>query len=64
MTEIDKDLLCCPFCGAEAFIWPILGNKFKVSCKNDCVTMPPRFDTGFTSVEQAIEFWNRRFIKE
>jgi len=57
-------LLPCPFCGSEAFIWPIIGNMFKVSCKKDCITMPSRFDCGFTSIEQAQKYWNTRMGKE
>ena len=54
-----SELLSCPFCGADAFIWQ--GHVgLKVSCLKDCVTMPPRYDMGFTSKDQAIEHWNRR----
>ncbi len=53
-------LLCCPFCGAEAFVWPTMLNGWKVSCRKDCVTMPSRFDMGFTSEEGAKKHWNRR----
>ncbi|OGM09225.1 hypothetical protein A2Z67_04780 [Candidatus Woesebacteria bacterium RBG_13_36_22] len=59
----SKDLMGCPFCGSEAFIWIIPGSKlYKISCKNDCVTMPPRFDMGFTSEEQAKKYWNCRYF--
>ena len=54
----------CPFCGSEAFIYFVGGNskfnKYKVSCKNGCVTMPPRFDMNFTSQLEALKAWNKR----
>lgn len=52
----------CPFCGEDAFIWHAVhqSSGLKVGCKNDCVTMPSRFDAWFTGEEQAIEAWNRR----
>ena len=49
----------CPFCGEDAFLW-VHRNGVKVSCKNDCVSMPPRFDCCFTNDEQAIKAWNTR----
>lgn len=58
-ASVLSELLCCPFCGANAFIWQThMG--LKVSCSKDCITMPPRSDMGFTSKEQAIEYWNKR----
>lgn len=59
----EKELLPCPFCGAAAFIWQMHTGS-KVSCSKDCVTMPSRFDMGFTSREIAIKFWNRRTLRE
>lgn len=62
MTHINEKLKPCPFCGANAFIWKdaVLSHGFKVSCEKDCVTMPPRRDTSFSSVEAAIDRWNTR----
>lgn len=59
---MDENLKECPFCWAEAVLWPfgIVGGRWKVSCSNDCVTMPPRFDLGFTTKKEAIIKWNRR----
>lgn len=59
-TSVSNDLLCCPFCGGEAFVWEMLGKMWKVSCTKDCVSMPPRFDMGFTSEEGARKNWNHR----
>jgi len=56
---MEEELKACPFCGSEAFIWRI-ATGYKVSCKKDCVTMPPRHDMGFTSKEEAIKAWNTR----
>ena len=54
-----EELKPCPFCGKKAFLWPH-HNGAKVSCENDCVSMPNRFDTAFASKEEAIKSWNRR----
>jgi hypothetical protein len=59
--SVLSDLLCCPFCGSEAFAWQIR-EGWKVSCKSDCVTMPPRHDMWFTSIEQAVAHWNKRAV--
>jgi hypothetical protein len=59
----EKNLLPCPFCGADAFTWTAIQGT-KVSCSKDCVTMPPRFDMWFTSIEEAIKHWNRRTLRE
>lgn len=56
----QNDLLCCPFCGRAAFYWIVYRNCWKISCENDCITMPSRFDTAFTSKEQARKRWNQR----
>ena len=63
---MDETLKECPFCGAEAVLWPfgIVGGRRKVSCSNDCVTMPPRFDPGFTTKKEALETWNNRIQPE
>jgi hypothetical protein len=59
--SVLSDLLPCPFCGADAFIWPAMIMKgFRVSCKNDCVSMPSRPDSAFTSEKQAKAHWNSR----
>jgi len=59
MTEKLKE---CPFCGSKAVLWPfgIVGGRWKISCSDDCVTMPPRFETGFTTKEEALKKWNTR----
>jgi len=63
---MDGNLKECPFCGAEAVLWPfgIVGGRWKVSCSNDCITMPPRFDLGFTTKKEAITKWNTRIQAE
>lgn len=53
----------CPFCGREAFIWETSFGT-KIGCVGDCITMPSRWDTGFTSKEKAIEDWNKRPIED
>jgi len=65
MTEERiKKLKLCPFCGSNAYIWPVPGyvqsSTFKVSCMKDCVSMPVRHDTFFTSQEEAAKAWNHR----
>jgi hypothetical protein len=52
----------CPFCGGEAYIWSLPGafRGLKIGCRSDCVTMPPRFDMGFTSASAAVKAWNKR----
>jgi hypothetical protein len=63
MKEIEeKKLKPCPFCGAEAFFWIIMENMWKVSCSKDCVTMPPRFDMGFSSEDEAMKHWNNQIL--
>jgi hypothetical protein len=63
MKEIEeKKLKPCPFCGAEAFFWIIMENIWKVSCSKDCVTMPPRFDMGFSSEDEAMKHWNNQIL--
>ena len=59
-----EELKPCPFCGSEAFFWN-LGYEHgeKISCENDCVTMPPRHDVWFTNREEAIKAWNTRINK-
>jgi Lar family restriction alleviation protein len=59
---MKNKLLPCPFCGGEAYIWHAVHQSYglKVSCRNDCVTIPSSFDTWYTSEEQAIKSWNRR----
>ena len=61
MSEKLKE---CPFCGSKAVLWPfgIVGGRWKISCSNDCVTMPPRFETGFTTKEEASKKWNTRLL--
>ena len=61
--DITEMLLPCPFCGEEAFVWTAIQGT-KVSCSKDCVTMPPRFDMFFTSIEEAVKHWNRRTLRE
>jgi hypothetical protein len=61
MTDKLKE---CPFCGADAVLWPfgIVGGRWKISGSNDCVTMPPRFETGFTTKDEALKKWNTRLL--
>ncbi len=59
INECIKILKDCPFCGSKAYIWNI-SNKYRVSCKNDCVSMPARPDVWFTSKDVAAEMWNTR----
>jgi hypothetical protein len=54
-----NDLKKCPFCGSDAFMWCTKAG-FKISCKEDCITMPPRVDIAFTSEEEAMKAWNQR----
>ena len=62
MSEIEEiKLKPCPFCGGEAFVWR-LSYRYKISCKQDCVTMPPRFDMWFSSEEEAIKKWNNQIL--
>ena len=63
MTDELKD---CPFCGAKAVLWPfgIVGGRWKVSCSNECVTMPHRFETGFATKEEAVKKWNTRLLAD
>jgi len=58
---MSEELKPCPFCGGKAFMWG-RGEKIKVkvSCEKDCVTMPPRFDVFFTSIDEAVKRWNKR----
>ena len=54
-------LLSCPFCGSGAFIWPAMLMKgYGVSCKNDCISMPSRPGSAFTSKAIARAHWNSR----
>ncbi len=57
--SVLSELLCCPFCGGKAFTWRLFGG-WKVSCENDCITMPPRYEVSFTSEENAKRKWNHR----
>ena len=57
MKEIE--LQPCPFCGEAAFCWR-MRDGYKISCKADCVTMPPRHDMAFNTREHAAAHWNER----
>ena len=61
-TERDEmELKPCPFCGEAAFVWPaMIRPGYRVSCQKDCVSMPARPDTNFTSEEAAVDAWNTR----
>ena len=55
------ELKPCPFCGGQAFIWNLgSAHGSRVSCENDCVSMPNRKDIWFTSENNAAEAWNTR----
>ncbi len=55
----NEELKTCPFCGADAFVWG-MNRRYKVSCSNDCISMPPMVDMWFTSEQEATKQWNKR----
>lgn len=59
MTENNKELKACPFCGNKAIIMPMSYGRFAIGCKvigKDC----PMLCTPTKDLNKCIETWNTR----